>query len=123
MTGRAGFGIECLHEDGVGFVVLSGEIDLAAAPDLHDVLLAEIGSGRRTVVDLDSVSFLDSSGLSVLVTALRRARDGNGELSLCSPSSFAIRAIELAGLDTVFRIFSSRAIAAAPVDEGESQIS
>jgi anti-sigma B factor antagonist len=112
MTEGGGFDIQCLRDDGVAFVVLSGELDLAAAPDLHSVLLEEIGSGSRTVVDLDGVSFLDSSGLSVLVTALRRARDKDSEFALCSPSPFAARALELAGLDGVFEVFSSRTAAA-----------
>jgi anti-sigma B factor antagonist len=112
MTESGGFDIQCLQDDGVAFVVLSGELDLAAAPDLRDVLLEQIGSGSRTVVDLEGVSFLDSSGLSVLVTALRRARDNESEFALCCPSTFATRALELAGLDGVFQVFPSRGAAA-----------
>jgi anti-sigma B factor antagonist len=116
MSAGAGYGIECLRDDGVAFVVLSGEIDLAAAPDLHEVLLAEVGSRDRTVVDLGAVSFLDSSGLSILVTALRRAQERCVDLFLCSPSPFAARVLELAGLADAFKILSSRADACGKGD-------
>jgi anti-anti-sigma factor len=109
-----GFSIERETAGDVDFVVLRGEIDVAAAPHVHEALLEEAGSAKRTVVDLEGVSFLDSSGLSVLVTALRRAQDREAELSLCSPSGVVARVLELAGLDTVFHVYASRANALAP---------
>lgn len=111
-----GYAIERVDEGGAAVVVLSGEIDVAAAPELHEVLLVEVGSSRRTIVDLARVTFLDSSGISVLVTALRRAREDDEDVVLCAPSAGVARVLELAGLAEVFRIFPDRdgALAAEP---------
>jgi anti-sigma B factor antagonist len=52
-------------------VAASGEVDMATAPDLEAVIAAELSDGRieTLVIDLLDVSFMDSSGLAVLVAA------------------------------------------------------
>ncbi len=103
-----GYAIERLRQEGAAVVVLSGEIDVAAAPELHEALLGEVASFRFTVVDLSGVTFLDSSGLSVLVTALRRARERAEDVVLCAPTAGVRRVLELAGLAEVFHVFPDR---------------
>ena len=55
------------RQDDVSVVTVAGEVDVYTAAQLRAVLDEEIGAGNaRLVVDLDEVSFLDSTGLGVL---------------------------------------------------------
>ncbi len=94
-------------EPGVCVATVEGDVDLASAPALKSALteLAE-GEARRLVVDLSQVSYLDSTGLGVLVGVKRRLADGGVIVVAGAPP--AVRALfELTGLDRVFRLFSS----------------
>jgi anti-sigma B factor antagonist len=88
-------------------VVLSGEVDLALAPALREAVDALIAERRaRIVLDLEQVSFMDSSGLGVLVYGMRRAGALGGMLRLAAPGEQVRRLLELTGLDTVVEIFA-----------------
>jgi anti-sigma B factor antagonist len=62
------FEIDVIQRDDATILVLEGEIDIATAP-LLDQRLTDIESGdaENVIVDLDRVSFMDSTGLQVLV--------------------------------------------------------
>ena len=74
---------------------VSGEIDLATIPRLHDALTRFIGStepSTTVVVDLDGVYTCDDTGLGVLLGAASRARLGGGDLVVvCSPGALCDR--------------------------------
>ena len=63
-------------------VALSGDVDLATVPQLHDALTKALTqhSGRTLVVDLDGVTLLDDTGLGVLLGAAGSARHGGADL-------------------------------------------
>jgi len=86
-------------------VRLVGDLDAAAAPRLRDELsgLALLGR-RRVTLDLAAMTFIDSTGLSVIVGGLRRLRDTGGDLSLREPSASATKVFEITGLDRVFTV-------------------
>jgi anti-sigma B factor antagonist len=100
-------------DEGVPMVAVRGELDLAGAPDLRRALAEAIDGnpGRRVVVDLEGVEFIDSAGLGVLAGGLQRARAGEGDLVLVATGQTVVRALELTGLTRVFRIHPSRAAA------------
>ena len=54
-------------------VVVSGELDLAAAPQLDDVLRRALASAEDIIIDLSAVRFIDSTGLYTIVGAVREA--------------------------------------------------
>lgn len=91
-------------------VLVRGEVDLATAPELDEVLAAIGASDGPVVVDLSEVSFLDSSGLSVLVRSHQclRASGGDG-LRLVVTRPATQRVLDATGLTEVFEIFASRA--------------
>ncbi len=94
---------------GVPIVRVVGEIDLATAPQLGDQL-AELPSDSGTViVDLSEVTFLDSTGLSVLVANWKRFSNGEekGDLRLVVNRPAIQRVLEVTGLAQVFGVFSS----------------
>ena len=78
---------------------VEGEVDLATAPQLHAAIDAAFTSAAREVcVDLGGTTFMDSSGLHVLVAATQRAAEVGCELTLVCPSGPVARVIELSGV-------------------------
>jgi anti-anti-sigma factor len=76
-------------------VMLTGEIDLSTLAELRACLAPLQG---RVIVDLYGVSFLDSSGIGVLVAARKALSSDGGDLMLRSPTSRVRRVLELTGL-------------------------
>ncbi len=91
--------------DGEPEVHLVGELDLSTAPLLREGLrrLLADGSGDVTL-DMSRLDFIDSTGLSVLVGAYKRAREHGRGMVLRSPQPSARKVLEISGLDTVFPI-------------------
>jgi anti-anti-sigma factor len=83
--------------DGKG-LHLAGELDLAGAPRLTDALLDFVSSEGDVHLDLSEVTFLDSSGLRVIV-ALARSRGDAGSVVLLAPSAAITRILEIMGID------------------------
>lgn len=95
-----------LHTDQHGdaaVVRVVGELDLATAPQLGELLGDLVAQGSRHVtLDLADMAFIDSTGLKVFVAGLQRLRDCGGELALRSPRAAALRVFEITGLTTIF---------------------
>ena len=83
-------------------VVLDGEIDIATSPAIRRFLLAAISGGDvHLAVDMSSVTFIDASGIGVLVAAANRARQAGGGLSLLAPSRQVRRLLDVLHLDAI----------------------
>lgn len=89
----------------------SGEIDLYTAPRLHSELAAVVKEGgpARVVVDMSGVEFCDSTGMNVLLSCLRQARERGGELELAAPRPAVRKILQVTGLDAVFTIVNDAA--------------
>jgi anti-sigma B factor antagonist len=62
-------------------VTVGGEIDLYTAPQLRNELVESLEAGaRRLVIDMSRAEFCDSTGISVLLSAMKRSRDKGGDL-------------------------------------------
>lgn len=89
-------------------IKVEGEVDLSNASTLRDRLIEQVQQGSyRIAVDLGGVEFMDSSGLAVLISGLRRTKEHDGSLILVSPTSSVKRVLTITGLDKVFDIFDS----------------
>ena len=98
------FGIT-VTEDAGPVIGVSGEIDLASAPYLGDALTAAIDIGHGPViVDLAEVTFMDSTGLGVMVSAHKRLARAGRQLRLRSPSAKVTRVVTVSGLDHLLQI-------------------
>jgi len=84
-----------LIDDVDGTLVLVGEIDSHTAPALGERLS---GAPENLVVDLAGVSFIDSSGLRILVEAHQLRSGADASLTLRSPSAAVQRLLEISGL-------------------------
>lgn len=97
-------------------VAVAGEVDVYTAPALDEVLSAAIAEGRADlVVDLSGVSFLDSTGLGVLVKALKRAREADGSLAVATESERVLKVFRITGLDLVIPVYATAEEAVAEI--------
>ncbi|HKB31465.1 MAG TPA: STAS domain-containing protein [Streptosporangiaceae bacterium] len=102
-------------QDDQAIVTVSGEIDLYTAPRLQGELAAVLDGGRpvRIVVDISGVEFCDSTGMNVLLSAMKRAREHGGGLELARPRPAVRKILQVTGLDSVFTVVDAAADTAA----------
>jgi anti-sigma B factor antagonist len=106
--------IDSSSQDAWVIVKVEGEVDLSNASGLRDHLIDQVEQGNYNLaVDLNGVEFMDSSGLAVLISGLRRTKEHDGSLVLISPTASVKRVLTITGLDRVFDIFDSVEKAAA----------
>jgi anti-sigma B factor antagonist len=86
-------------------LVVAGELDLLAAPHLRTALLeASRHDGATIELDLSAVSFIDSTGISVILQAWQRANAEGGRLVLGAASPVVARVIEATGLTDLLAV-------------------
>jgi anti-sigma B factor antagonist len=97
------------HDGTVAFVAVSGPVDLYAAPELKALLAVQLADHRgRLVLDLTATTFVDSTGLAVLVAGHRRAERLGGRLVVVFDDAEIGRLLEITGLDTIIATASDR---------------
>ncbi len=103
-----GLHIERTDLDDATVVAVRGQVDVATAPELRQILTEVQFSGERDViVDLDGVEFLDSFGLGVLLGAVRRARaHGRDFVVVCSRPRL-LHLFSVARIDAIVRVIAS----------------
>jgi anti-sigma B factor antagonist len=102
--------IKSERDNDVCAVTLEGEIDVYTAPRLKEELVSVVESGcPNVIVNMEKVGFIDSSGLGVLVSALRRARERDGVVRIVCTRDNILKIFRITGLDKVFPIFSDMA--------------
>src|ERR671929_1309116 len=95
------FSITAGDRDGRAYLTLRGELDLATAPELEQLVNERIDAGQDVVVDLRALEFMDSSGIRVLVAAHARAGRSGTRLVVVRPERGhpVAKIIEVSGLD------------------------
>ena len=89
-------------------ITVSGEVDLASSPQLDDAIISALDSGAKALaIDLTDVSFMDSSGLGVIVRGLKRCREAEIDLDLVITNERVLKVFGITGLDQVIPIHSS----------------
>ncbi len=102
----ASFSVTVGRSDGRVVVRVGGELDAYSSPQLRSTLLDLIdGQGNLAlVIDLANLEFIDSTGLSVLMTAVRRSRAHGGDVVLRHPKASTMRLLRITAMDRVFAI-------------------
>jgi anti-sigma B factor antagonist len=86
-------------------VKVAGEIDAFTAPQLREELAALADGNRKTItVNLQDVTYLDSTGLGVFVGLFKQMKNNGGELRLTELSDRLQRLFEITGLSHVMQI-------------------
>lgn len=89
-------------------VGIEGEVDVHTAGRLRDYLTALFRAGRvHLILDLEAVTFLDSTGMGVLVGALKRARVHDGSVQVVCANQRILRLLEITGLNRAFVMHAS----------------
>ena len=100
--------LDVSERDGWSVLQVGGEIDVATAPRLREQLIKLVNDQRfMIVVDLGAVDFIDSTGLGVLIGALKRVRTHDGNLVLVCTEPRIVKVFEITGLNQVFDIHPS----------------
>ncbi|BDU50643.1 STAS domain-containing protein [Haliovirga abyssi] len=81
------------------------EIEVYNASEIREELSEMIDNGvKEIIIDLRNVEYVDSSGLGVLVSTMKRLKKINGKMILLSPKNAIKQVLELTSLDKVFTI-------------------
>lgn len=90
-------------------VVPSGRLDVAGAPALKEAIGEAVKNNgpSRLVIDMESVSFVDSTGLGSVIAALKLVRGAKGDLRLAAPNQQVRVVLELTTLDRVFAYYAT----------------
>ena len=94
------------RSEGKVVISLAGELDVAGAPVLREHLAAATRSDGRVVCDLEHLTYMDSTGISVLIAARKRLDATGRDLVLVGPSERVHKVLEITGVDSYFTIHS-----------------
>jgi anti-sigma B factor antagonist len=100
--------------DGCAVVIAIGEIDIHTSAALREALTTAAETSDRIILDLSDVTFLDSTGIGVMVHALNLSRKrSGGSLCLVGPQAVVRRVLTVTRLNEVFPTYASVGEAAA----------
>jgi anti-sigma B factor antagonist len=109
VTGSPTLNLKVLQTGQETLVSLGGELDLSSAPALRELLAGAFDDDhqRRIVLDLTDLIYLDSTGLSIFVTAHKRATATGMEFCLANPNPSISQLFKITALDHFFTILDS----------------
>jgi anti-anti-sigma factor len=94
--------------DRVGVVIAQGEIDIATVGSLLAAVTEQLARGAvDLVLDLSTVTFIDSTGLGVLVAAGKKTRDMGGSACLVSREPRVLRVLAVTGIDKALPVYAT----------------
>jgi anti-anti-sigma factor len=92
------FRVTAASIDGATYLTVRGELDLHTAPELEQALAEEAAKGGTLILDMEGVSFIDSTGIRVLLLSWQESQRDGFDLRLTRGSDTVMRALELVGL-------------------------
>ena len=102
--------MEVIENKKGSFLVLdiSGRLDTSNYRNLEDILLALIDRGEKEIViNCSDMNYISSSGLRVLLMALKKITAAGGKCYLCNLQENIREIFDIAGFTSVFKIFNS----------------
>lgn len=95
-------------DGGATVIAPTGRLDVAGAPALREAISDAARDGSpHIVIDLEGVSFVDSTGLGSVISGLKQVRSKDGELRLAAPNQQVRVVLELTTLDRVFPYYAT----------------
>lgn len=99
-------------------VQVEGELDLAVAGQLDEVLTAAVEECSQVLVGLERCTFIDSSGIAVILRAHNRMQEDGNKLVVYAPADQVLRVLSMTGLTGNGLVFDSAEEALAALDDG-----
>jgi anti-sigma B factor antagonist len=98
--------IQVEEKEGFHIVTPVGELDVYTVPLFRKVILKLEGERRHDIIlDLTSLSFVDSSGLGSLIETYQKSQSVNGELAFVIDNPRLLKILKLVDLDKVFKVY------------------
>ena len=89
-------------------LTMSGELDMATAPRVHEHAAAALGAGADPLVaEVGELTFVDSSGLEALILTQERAREGGVRFCILNGSAALERVLDASGTREIFQLVRS----------------
>ena len=108
-------------EDNIVILTPPERLDTTSAPDVEQIVLAEIERGAsRIVIDLTETTFVSSAGLRVILKVAKLLHQKGGKLGLCGLSEQINEVFEVSGFTTLVNVYPSFADAAEAVGQEAS---
>ncbi|MDD2485310.1 MAG: STAS domain-containing protein [bacterium] len=101
--------VEVISVDEVIAVVeIGGEMDVFTSPAIKKKVTEVIDSGRRFIImDLGGVTYIDSTGLGLLISILKRVREKEGDLKIVGVTKQVQKVLDITGLNKILEIKSN----------------
>jgi anti-anti-sigma factor len=100
IAGLGGLAIDSDRRGDTHTIFLSGELELVTNRDVErELRIVEEGDAASIVLDLSGVSFIDSSGIRMLLLARARTRDDGDRLKLRRPPGRVFEVLQVCGVD------------------------
>ncbi|MGM8366588.1 STAS domain-containing protein [Virgibacillus sp. W0181] len=94
--------IDIVDDSDRSLVNLSGELDVYTAPQLKETLLPITTKEKHFVeVNLAEITYMDSTGLGIFISALKNTKEHNGHLKLINPQERVARLFRITGLNEI----------------------
>ena len=100
-------------------VQIEGELDLAVAGQLDEILAKAVTECNTVLVGLQNCAFIDSSGIAVILRAHNRMEEEGNRLAVYAPTAQVLRVLSMTGLTSNDLVFDSAAEALAALGASE----
>lgn len=94
-------------QPGIRDVQIEGELDLAVAGQLDEVLTTAVEQCKQVLVGLGRCDFIDSSGIAVILRAHNRMQEEGNRLVVYAPTNQVLRVLSMTGLTSNGLVFDS----------------
>ena len=95
-------------DDNASVYDISGELDAYTAPDLRDALDGALAEGRSwLIVDLADLTYLDSTGLGILVGTAKKARQADGDIAVVCVNPTLLKIFDISGTREILNVADS----------------
>lgn len=89
-------------------IELEGEIQIKNISEIKKVIYQTIDTHKKNIIlDFKNVSYIDSSGIGVLLVGYRKASESGNELILCNVPEKIMEILKLTQINRIFRFFTS----------------
>jgi anti-anti-sigma factor len=106
-------------DSGARDIQVEGELDLAVAGQLDEILTAAAEQSERVLVGLERCAFIDSSGIAVILRAHNRMQEEGHRLVVYAPTDQVLRVLSMTGLTSNGLVFASAEEALAALGGSE----